>query len=265
MSFQPVLPMSGIAGWNYLNRTLDTQLESFRKTPLVQRDAEYFQENITRVKTAGDLVSDRRLLRVALGAFGLDDDINSRAFIRRVLEDGSEDRKALANRLADKRYLQLTKAFGFDRTEGPETRTEGFAEQIIAAFENRQFEVAVGQQDESMRLALNMRRELADIAGSDRSDRAKWFTVLGSPPLRSVFEGAFGLPDSFGRFDLEQQLSVLQRRTRQLTGDSSVSQFSDPTMIERLADRYMIQAQVQAAMNSFSGPGAIALQLLQAP
>ncbi|WP_114964757.1 DUF1217 domain-containing protein [Alkalilacustris brevis] len=265
MSFQPVVPVSGFGGWTFLNRTLDTQVESFRKAPAMQRDTAYFRENIARVESAADLVADRRLLRVALGAFGLEDDINSRAFIRRILEDGTEARDALANRLADKRYLQLAQTFTFGTSDGPATQSEGFADRITAAYQGRQFEIAVGKRDDNLRLALNMRRELAAIAAEDRGERAKWFSILGSPPLRQVFETAFGLPGSFAGIDLDQQLSVVQRRTQRMFGESSVNQFAEPEKIEELAQRFLLRADTQSMLNGLSiSGGAVALQLLQA-
>ena len=109
--FQPVLPLSGLPGWVLLNRTLESQTEAFNASPQIVRDTDYFVENIGNVRTAAELVSDRRLLPVALGAFGLDDDINNRALLQKVMEDGTAAPASLANRLADERYAQLSVAF----------------------------------------------------------------------------------------------------------------------------------------------------------
>ena len=99
--FTPIVPTGGLTGWTLLNRTLDQQTQLFNAAPSLQRDTEYFRQNISEVQNAEALVSDRRLLRVALGAFGLGDDINNRAFIKAILEQGTDDRGALANRLSD--------------------------------------------------------------------------------------------------------------------------------------------------------------------
>ena len=81
MSFQPVIPAAGLAGWRFLERTYDAQFSAFNAAPELVRDTDYFAANITTVSSAEDLVSDRRLLRVALGAFGLENDIDNRFFI----------------------------------------------------------------------------------------------------------------------------------------------------------------------------------------
>ncbi len=81
MTYTPVLPVTGYAGWTLLNRTMAKQTAAFVKSPEIKRDEDYFRANIGKINTAADLVKDRRLLTVALGAFGLDADINNKAFI----------------------------------------------------------------------------------------------------------------------------------------------------------------------------------------
>ncbi len=191
MSFQPTVPLAGIAGWRFLERTQTAQQAAFDKSPEVQRDVAYFEEKIGSITSAADLVADRRLLKVALGAFGMDSEIDKRAFIRKALEEGTVDPNSLANRLTDKSFRKLSAAFGFGPGEGPNTAAPGFAATITDAYKTRAFEAAVGDVDNTMRLAMNFRREVASLsAGSGGS----WYTVLGSKPLREVFEKAYGLP-----------------------------------------------------------------------
>jgi len=87
--FEPVVPIGGLPGWTLLNRTIERQSTLFNTAPALQRDTDHFRQSIAGVQSAAELVSDRRLLRVALGAFGLQDDIDSRAFIRAIIEQGT--------------------------------------------------------------------------------------------------------------------------------------------------------------------------------
>jgi len=104
MTFQPIIPLTGYTGWRFLQRTLDNQKSAFENDATIQRATEYFKENIGKVQNAEDLVSDRRLLSVALGAFGLDDDIDNKFFIQKILEEGTFDDSSLANRLSDSAF-----------------------------------------------------------------------------------------------------------------------------------------------------------------
>lgn len=261
MTYSPVVPFGGYAGWKFLARTRDAQQEAFAASREIRRDDAYFRERIGTIRTAGDLVADRRLLSVALGAFGLSDDIDNRYFIRKVLEDGTLDTKALANKLADKRYLEFSRAFGFGDFATPRTQLSDFADRILAAYKTRRFEEAVGQSNDQMRLAMNAERELAVIAGRNQSPDAKWFAVLGSAPLREVFQTALGLPSAFAAIDLDQQLVALKDKAERFLGSGDIADFSDPKKVEDLVRLYLLRAETQVG-TGYSASSA-ALTLLQ--
>ncbi|MFU8776701.1 MAG: DUF1217 domain-containing protein [Roseovarius sp.] len=261
MNFTPVLPLGGLPGWALLSRTFERQTDLFNKSPQIVRDTEYFEQTIGKVTTAEDLVSDRRLLRVALGAFGLQDDINSRAFIRKILEEGTVRDDALANRLADDRYKQLAAAFAFADRPIPRTQLATFGTEITDKFRRREFEVAVGDQDQALRLALNVQRELGEIAGGPESEDTRWFRILGNPPLRRVFEVALRLPESFAQADLDRQLDEIKSRSARQLNIGTLSDLSDESLREQLIRRFLLRDQV--ASFNVQSPQAIALTLLQ--
>jgi len=489
MTFQPVLPLGGYSGWRYLQSTLQTQQAQFAQSASQAVDRAYFRENIDSIHSAEELVSDYRLLRVALGAFGLQDDLPNRAFIRQVLEQGTDADTDLANRLANKSYRALAEAFDFstdraaDETPGPngidrvlsderyfrdtvtgmqtvddllsdgralrialaafdlaedlpdrqflrdlfeggtqspaapaqqldnpnyaalvaafgftedgqsrtgepafasdllvgldrlgfakeleiaearfqsstaalpslsriaEAGTEdrrgwvqvvsdpalrnvfasafglsrsfdrmnldqqisalkdgveaafgdrriaqfadptrvsdlltryseavafeenqfravempGFADRILLRFDRQQFELAVGARDSDMRLALNLVRELPEIASNGSSDTTRWLTILGTPPLRSVFQTAFAMPDAIATLDLDQQVREFRSAAERLFGSSQLSQFSDPDAVDELIRAFTLQSQISIGPSSLTR-GASAIILLQ--
>lgn len=259
MSFQPVLPLSGYAGYQFLTRTMESQREAFNESAVMARDTDYFRENISKITSAQELVDDRRLLTVALGAFGLSDDINSRAFILEVLEEGTIDDDALANKLSDSRYKALSKEFSFGDLGGL-TAISGFADKIIDRYENHQFEVAVGEQNDTFRQALNVGNALNDVLSDFEANDSRWFAIMGSPPLRSVFQSALGIPASFASVDIDEQLVQFKKRAESYFGTSDVSDFDDPEMQEKLVRLFLVRDEI----SNFSMSGAsAALSLLQ--
>lgn len=261
MTYQPVLPAGGNLGWTFLKQTRIAQQEAFNTSAVVARDTDYFREKIGEIRTAEDLVADRRLLSVALGAFGLDDDINNKFYIRRVLEDGTIDPQSFANRLTDKRYLAMSEAFGFE-LEPPKTVISTFAENIINQYKTRQFEVAVGNQDEDMRLALGIEREIAALAERDLSEDAAWFTVMGTPPMRRVFELALGLPSEIGSVDIDRQLEIFKEKAAASFGTSNPAELTDPETQEKLIRNFLFRSEL-AASSASTVQGSVALSLLR--
>ena len=261
MSYQPIVLASGNLGWTFLKNTRDDQQEAFDNSSLMSRNATYFSEKIGEITSAEDLVNDRRLLEVALGAFGLDDDINSRFFIQKVLEEGTLGETAFANRLSDKRYFAMAEAFGFDLAP-PRTVLSTFAEDIINQYRTRQFEVAVGETDSDLRLALGAERELNDLADRSLSEDAGWFTIMGNPPMRRVFEMALGLPSELAAIDIDQQLREFRDKSEAIFGATNPADFADPELQEKLIQNFLFRTELENS-SSISSSGTVALSLLQ--
>lgn len=261
MTFQPVLPLGGYAGWTFLKRTLATQQETLQAAPAARRDEDYFRDRIATVDSAAELVADQRLLTIAATAYGLEEDAGYRAFLEKILAGGTLDEDALANRLADSRYAQFAAAFGFGDLPVPRTGLSGFADEVLARYRQQRFEAAVGEQNQSYRLALNAEHALAGIAGGSGSEDTKWYRILGNAPLREVVQTALGLPGSFAGIDIDQQLAVVKTRAQSLFGDETASQFARPEAMERLIRTYILRDEIAGAAAPPS-PAAIALQLL---
>ena len=262
MSYTPVIPLGGYTGWQFLQRTQSDQSAALANTPSLQRDMQYFRDNIGTVVTGEDLVKDYRLLRVALTSFGLQDDLPNKAFIQRILDDGVVADDALSNRLADKRYREFSKAFGLGTDLPPLSRLPGFADRILDRFTEQSFEQAVGEVDGDMRIALNAARELPELAASGGSESTLWFRVMGNTPLRTVMETAFGLPSSIAGLDLDRQLEIFQDRAESVLGSNSITQFSDPEAMDDLIRVFLARSQV-AQFSAGTSSASIALTLLQ--
>ncbi len=259
MSFQPQIPLAGIAGWRFLERTQPVQQATFEKGPQFARDIAYFTENVGKIETAADLVADRRLLKVALGAFGLSDEIDKKAFIRKVLEEGTTDPRALAMRLTEKAFREMSDAFGFGAETGRRNAEPGFAPKIVAAYKTRAFEAAVGESNNDMRLAMNLKREIGELAAGEG---ASLFKVIGSKPLRQVFEKAFNLPSQFVQLDIDRQAEVFGDKLSKMFGKGDLTVFQDPTNVDKLITRFLAISQIETGAAAAS-PASGALTLLQ--
>ncbi|MFB2532012.1 DUF1217 domain-containing protein [Paracoccus sp. p3-h83] len=261
MSFTPFILGSGYTAWSALGRNRERQMQVLTNSAEQQRDEAYFRQKIGGVSSAADLVADRRLLKVALGAFGLEGDIANRAFIRRVLEDGTLKPGALSSKLADKRYAELSRAFGFDLAV-PRTKISDFADRLLPDYRARRFEQAVGEVNPTLRLALTAERDLPKIASDRGSANTKWFRILGNAPLRSFVETAFGLPKAFGAINLDQQVTAVRAKAERMLGSDDPSALADKATLDKMIRMYVIRDNQQ---NNAPARGQLALQLLSPP
>lgn len=259
MAFTPVIPNGGLAGWSFLQRTLDRQEEVFSKSPDIKRDIDYFKSNIQNVETLDDLMQDRKILKVALGAFGLGEEISKGAFVRKILEEGATEDGSFAKRLNNPDYIALAKTFDF--AEGKLSLLQADIDRISDQYERQNFEIEVGNVDDSMRLALNFQREIQDFVGQGSSENAGWFKLMGSVPMRTVLEGAFNLPKEFAALDVDRQKEVLSDKAQQAFGGKSIEVFSDPAAVDKVIKDYLLREQINAGPSP-STPGFAALSIL---
>lgn len=245
MSFQPIVPLSGYAGWRAFLRSADRQQDAFGNQADIKRDIAYFREKIRTGPGAAEIVADRRLLRVALGAFGLADEIDKRAIIRKVLEEGVLDPRSFANRLNDPKWKAFAGYFGEESRLLGRFESATFLADVENRYVERSFESAVGNADGNVRLALNFRREISAIAGGPNADRIGWLQIMGSKPLRAVLEPALNLPSSLASLDLDRQKAAFEERAAAVLGSSSVSALSDSKSVELVLRRFFAVAEAQ--------------------
>lgn len=245
--FSPAVPFSGVPGWAFLNRTMPQQEAVHAQNSTMQRETTYFRENIGNITSAEQLVDDQVLLKVALGAFGLQDDQANKFFIQKILESSASDTSSLASKMSDQRYAALSQAFAFADREIPRTQLETFPEEIIVSYQRQGFEVAVGEQDVNLRLALSLDRELGQVLESVSTDDGRWYALMGTAPLRSMFETALNLPSSFGSLEIDQQLTIFRERSEAVFGVSEVSDFAETGKKEELREMFLLRAEPRSS------------------
>lgn len=259
MTYNVQVGTGGYLGWKLLERTSERQKAIFEKDPQVQNSRDYFTQNISKVNDAEDLVSNYKLLSVALRAFGMDEDLKNRAFIKKILEADPSDSKSIVNRLTDKRYLKLNQAFGFGSDSSKNSTID--VASISKLYVTRSFEKNIGEQHEEIELALSAQRELPDIVASSSSDTTKWYRITASPALRKVFEGAFGFQSSFSSISVDRQVEELRSGMQRMFGSQEVSSLSEQGNMEKLIKSYLVRTQINTS--SIATPYSSALIILK--
>jgi hypothetical protein len=105
--------LSTFTNYTLITKDLTASLARKAAAPEVARETAYFQANIGSVTSIDAFLGDRRLYSYAMKAFGLEDMTYAKAFMRKVLTEGTDTRASFANRLADDRYVAFARAFDF--------------------------------------------------------------------------------------------------------------------------------------------------------
>lgn len=219
---------------------------------------------IDTLQGPSDVILNFDVQDVTLSFFGVGrgNNTDNLGFLQSVLGSDLSNPQSVAALSPDKRLLAFAEAFAFNPGTSVQRYPDGFADFIIEQYQNRQFEVAVGESDVNLRLALSLDRELTAIGDQAVSNDAKWFQILGSPPLREVFETAFNLPSEFAAVDIDQQLVDLKARASRVFGTDDVRQLAQVETLDEVRRRFLALSQINTQIGSSSAQSA-ALALLQ--
>jgi len=179
--------------------------------------------------------------------------------VRKVLDEGVAERTAFARRINNEDYIELATTFDF--TDGDLRLNTFQIDDIKQAYRDETFEIALGDVDNNMRLALNFQREITDLANRGLSENGGWFKAMGSVPLRTVLESAFNMPEGFSQLDIDKQKELLSDKANSFFGGKGVEVFQDPEAVETTIRRFLLQEQIAAGPSSTT-PGFAALTIL---
>ena len=200
----PVSTLPGIGGYEVLKDRQAEQLQAFRKHPMMQRQAEEFRAKAASIDSVEDLMKDFNSYKLVLTAYGMEDQQNAKALMRRVMEEGTLDPESLANQMSDRRYREFSRELGFGEGASGNFSDPEFIESTIDRFLVQRFEESVGESNPAARRALYFERTIGKIDN--------WFQVMSDRPLFDVIRGALGLPEQIGMLDIDRQRDMLESR-----------------------------------------------------
>jgi hypothetical protein len=123
--------------FDLVNRDMQKSLKQVANQTTVTNDTKYYQDNIGKVKTVDEFLDNYRLYSYAMTAYGLDDMIYAKAFMKQVLESDLSDDNSFANRLTDDRYKNIAAAFNFasSSADAPTPQSNGQLEELFDTYD----------------------------------------------------------------------------------------------------------------------------------
>lgn len=210
--------------------------------------------------TVDAVVGDPRFLTATLAFFDLPQGTNSARYAERLLSSDPSSPISTYQLARDPNFRNFYDALNIQSDDEVYTYPAGFTDAVINSYIERQFEISVGEVDADMRLMLSLERDLGAVFTQISGNDGRWFRVIGTPSLRSVFEGALGLPDSIGQLDIDRQLSIFKDKSQQVFGTDDLAEIAAPGNLEGVQRRYLAFSSINQTTSI--NPAASVLSLL---
>jgi hypothetical protein len=205
--------------------------------PAVKTATAYYEANIGGVTSISDFVNNYRLLSYALQAYGLGDQINSRALITQVLEGGVDSSTSLANTLSDSRWKAFATAFNFVGQGAASVSSTSAVATTTAAYTEQQLESDQGESDVGVQLALYFQRVAPTVTNE--------YGILADQNLLEVAQTIFGLSSATSSSDVDSE-------AKELSQVMPVSDLQDPTKLQQLTTRFTAMYELMYGPSSDS-------------
>ena len=191
--------------------------------PAVKTATAYYQTNIGKVTTASQLVGNYRLLSYALQAYGLGDQINNKALIKQVLQQGTASPKALANTLPNANWKAFANAFNFLATGSAAPSSSASVATTTSDYVEQQLEADQGASDPGVELALYFKRVAPTVKST--------YGILADKNLLEVVQTIFNLPAATSASQIDSQAAAVSKLV-------PIAELKNPAELERLVQRF---------------------------
>lgn len=224
------------------------------------KKAEVYQERIQSIDTVRELLADRDVIDVVIGAYGLDPEDVTDDFLKQVFSSDLSDPKSFVNQQPDGRWAELVASFNFDVNGNLTRETIGTVQQrgetleTVNKYLRQTLEENEGASNEAVRLALYFERTAPNVTDA--------YGLIADDALMAVFRTTFGFSDEFSNMDVDQQARIIN-------DNLDLADLQDPTKLERFLQRYTAMYDTEnnfgassAATILAGGGGSISADLL---
>lgn len=203
------------------------EFQKFRERKDIQKDIEYFKENIGSVNTVDELFESRnhRLLKFVLSAYDMETEAQYPGKIRKILESDLSDPDSLANRFKDPRFQQLAKDLSLNVMGVTRLKLGSTIQDITTRYERVSYEKHLDEQAPGVRAAIEFNRRIKDVTLTVQ--------LLGDNVMREVVTVANNIPKEIAYQEVESQVTAVERKVDLNTLKS------DQNEVEKMVMRYL--------------------------
>ena len=93
-------------------------LAQFQRVAKTDKDLAAYQAGVAKITTVDQFLADYKTLKTALTAYGLEDMINQKGMLKKLLTEDPTGSKSVAQRLGNQKYIAFAKAYWSLSTDG---------------------------------------------------------------------------------------------------------------------------------------------------
>jgi hypothetical protein len=215
--------LSTVADYQRISNDMSRSLSITATKPDVSRETAYYLANIGKVTSVDGFLKDYRLFSYAMKAYGLSDMVYAKAFMRKVLTEGTQNSDSFANKLSDPRYREFANTFNFALLGSNATHTSAAQAGTAQQYVRQVMEEDAGNRNDGVRLALYFARKASSIKNP--------FQILADKALTQVVQTALGVSPTTSAADIDKQAAMLSKLI-------TFSDFQDPAKVSKFTQRF---------------------------
>lgn len=228
---------------------LADRVKQFAKSGEVEREVQYFRENISKVKSPEEFFKNRRLHAFALSAYDMEEELNYPARSKQVMMSDLNDRMSLANRMTAVGHREMALSFEFykerNANEKPEAlelrqvaklRDTAFVERVVSKYVQSEFEQQYRSNSPSVSDALYFKRKIASVTST--------YQLIGDGVLLGVAMDGMGIPRALAGQSTEKLKEALDK------GFDLARAKKEPEYLDRFLNRFIVMRDLQSMQNT---------------
>ncbi len=215
--------MTTLSTYLSITNNMSRWLAATAQSPAVSVATKYFEDNIGKVTTANQFVSNTRLFDYAMTAFGLGGMTYAQGLMKQVMAQGVHASNALANTLPNPAYHAFAKAFDFADNGSGTTASPSLVADVVNRYYENSLQTAQGQQDPGVQLALYFQQNAPNVTSI--------YGILGDKSLLTVVQTALGISPLTSAEPIDMQAQALSR-------EINIADFKNSAKLQDFIERF---------------------------
>ncbi|CAN1547290.1 Protein of unknown function DUF1217 [Rhabdaerophilaceae bacterium] len=212
--------------------------EKMAKDGVVKADIAYFRAKVAKIATPDEFLKDYRLLKFALAAYNLEDQLQYPARIKAIMKDDPTDPTSLVRRMTSAGYREINAAFDFFSKGVTKLKDASFVDEVVKKFTVSRYEQSLGAINPELSDAVYFERKIGAVRNG--------YEIIGDPILFDVVKTALSVPGNAVGGKIERLKAWVEKGL-------DMKRLNEPAYVKKIVERFLVLKDVENRRVSGSG------------